>query len=397
DVALGLFGCIIGREVEDYQSIKEHACRVANGTAELYKTLAKESNSEGQYLQAIQYYENAVEKGYDAAKASYNCSFLYLLSGAFEKGWKAYENRWHSPKVKFFQWRHVDLPFWENQDIRGKKLLIWAEQGIGDEIMFASQLPHIAKQCEVYITCDQRLEGWFQHSLDVHVLKGARNNPSEVINKLGVSFDYQLAMGSLPLKTGLGYHQHVAPVAAYLKADFEHVKRLKSFLKERFPNKIYVGVCWVRNTKYYGSNTQINPDETLLKQLNRKHIQLVNLQVKMDKDKLLDIKQRLGVDIYAFEDIDLFSDFQSTAALTKALDYVVAVPQTIVHVAGSVGAKVLLLLRQPCKWRWSPTLLDRSLWYPHPQFTILRAPLKASLDGVIAQAISMVEDQKDNF
>ncbi len=133
---------------------------------ELWNTLGISLFEQGQLAAAIECYQQALRiagpQGYPSAQA--NMAFALLQQGNYTSGWKAYEARWDCPESTPRR-SQLTVPEWNGESLAGKSLLIHAEQGLGDEIMFAScyqELCHEAKR--IVATCDPRMKTMFQRS-----------------------------------------------------------------------------------------------------------------------------------------------------------------------------------------------------------------------------------------
>ena len=111
---------------------------------------------------ALSYYQKALQISPDDAEVHWNMSLALLSSGNFKEGWRKYEWRF---EVKDFKQRTFPIPRWDGSSLKGKTLFIHAEQGVGEEIMFASCLPEvIAPADSCVIECDKRLVPLFTRS-----------------------------------------------------------------------------------------------------------------------------------------------------------------------------------------------------------------------------------------
>ncbi len=398
-VALALFSSLIGRQVDDMDEIREKA-KTLNKTneAELFPRFAMEERYKGNYNKAVEYYDHAIALLPSSKKKAmqYNRFFPLSLAGRFKEAWQAYENRWESPSIKV-QWHHLDLPVWQGENLENKKLLVWAEQGLGDEIKFASLLSYITKKCQLYVTCDPRLNGFFERSFNAHILKDARNHPNLAIQ--GLDIDYQIPIGSLSFVLGIGYQTPIRP-KVYFQADAIKIAHIQKKLRAKFPGKFLVALAWRAGRETRGSRDfALNK---LVEILKHPKIQFINYQSKASDQELLEVQEKLGVHIHQIPELDLFNDIEGAGALAKAVDCLVSNAQSSVHLAGSVGARVLLLLGPHPAWRWSPILEDRSMWYTYPKFKILRDDIHGDFQYPIKQASVILkqyilEFEKPNF
>ena len=122
---------------------------------------------------------------------------LLLQQGEFDEGWREYEWRWAAADGP--QPRATALPTWQGESLAGKTLLVWGEQGVGDEIMFASCVAEVAEMAEhCILECSPRLTGLFRRSLPgVSVIASTATVPG-IASDVDQRADMQIAVGSLP-------------------------------------------------------------------------------------------------------------------------------------------------------------------------------------------------------
>ena len=143
-------------------------CRAAleldPGLAETYRTLGLSLEHQGRYEEAIAAHRESAARGGSRAGADFGEALVRLLTGDFTAGWEKYEARLEAPSVRSLHER-FDYPRWRGASLARRTLLVPREQGLGDEIMFAScfgELTPLAARC--FITCDRRLEPLFARS-----------------------------------------------------------------------------------------------------------------------------------------------------------------------------------------------------------------------------------------
>ena len=182
--------------------------------------------------QAIQLYPTDVD-------AHVNRAICHLLEGDYRNGWQEYEWRW---KRSSKQARNFCYPRWDGSSLAGRSILVYAEQGIGDEIMFASCLPDIHTRAEhLVIDCEPRLAGLFSRSFPAATVRGGYQNESSDWLR-DINIDTQVPIGSLPryLRNTL---QDFPKSEPYLLAD----TAIQAAWKERqraLGNGLKIGLSW---------------------------------------------------------------------------------------------------------------------------------------------------------
>ena len=346
--------------------------------AEAQNNIAGVLKELGRYEEAIASYHKALEIDRSSPKFHYNLGLILLLKGDFEGGWKEHEWRFRTQSIaarQFFQ------PVWRGEALRGKKILIWLEQGIGDEVMFASMLTDVAalaSQC--CVECDPRLESLLKRSYpDVHVIP--RINPADP-RACSTDISYQVAAGSLGqwfrrnLQQFPGHH-------GYLKPDQRRVDHLRQKYRDWSKGRTVVGLSW-RSGNPVGSRRKKRtlPLDQWAPILTDPRIAFVNVQYGDCESEIAAIARDFGVDIYQDDEIDAFTELDGLAAQLTALDLTISIDNSTVHLAGALGRPVWVLLPYACDWRW---LIDRedSPWYPTAR--LFRQPVIGDWASVIAR------------
>ena len=162
---------------------------------QVYNNMGNAYQEQGELELAIQAYHKAIKIQPNFAEAHNNLGQILLLLGNFHQGWEEYEWRWqcrNSPAGE----RNFPQPLWNGSNLHGKSILVWTEQGIGDEIMFANLLDSLKKiGTNIIVECEKRLVPFFQRSFP-EIQFAPRENPpnSRLLNS---DIDYQIPIGSL--------------------------------------------------------------------------------------------------------------------------------------------------------------------------------------------------------
>jgi tetratricopeptide (TPR) repeat protein/SAM-dependent methyltransferase len=288
------------------------------------------------------------------AEAHLQRAFAWLLQGDWEQGWDEYEWRFR------YDVKQRDFPFlaWSGRDLSEKTILVFAEQGVGDEIMFASCLPDIlAKASQCIIECDPRLVPLFARSFPLADVVG---RPLVIDDAQAYGVDVQIAAGSLPrfVRRNLGsFPQRQRFLAAC------PLKRAR--WRERYArlgNGLKIGISWRGGGKAFTKRRR----STALAQWSQVFAvpgaQFVNLQYGDCSADLAAAKESFGVTIHHWADADPLKDLDDFAAQMAELDLVISIDSATVHMAGALGVPVWTLLNYAANWRW---LLDRddTPWY----------------------------------
>lgn len=305
--------------------------------------------------EAIEHYDTAIRIKPTYDEAITNKGYALLKIGQFKEAWPLHEHRkesleFHRLETPLAPWRpsiHADTK---------PRVLVWAEQGIGDEIMFASQIPELRALCsQLTLTLDKRLIPLFRRSFgaDIHYMERSSSISDE-------DFDSHILLGSLPLYFRNEEADFLASSSGYLKADPARSRALRSHISKESPQQI-IGISWRSESIKSGSMRSLEL-ESFLKPLARKGVCFVNLQYGDTSHEITQARQNLGVDIIDIADIDNFNDVDDLAALISACDKIITVANATAHLSGALNKETHVLLAKTHDWRWQIDQSD-SLWY----------------------------------
>jgi tetratricopeptide (TPR) repeat protein len=296
-------------------------------------------------------YRKAIALRDDGWEAHYNLGVVLLERGAFEEGWREFEWRLRAPADK----RREDAfaaPRWTGEDLAGRTILAYAEQGFGDMIQCARFLPLLAARGAKVVlrapTPVLRLLGDLAH--------GAVDEDAPE-----PTADYRVPLFSLPGLFGAGAATLPGRMP-YLTADPGRIARWRERLDALLPKPApRIGVVWSGNVTAKvdrGRSVPLRAFEPLARAVDGP---LISLQKGFGLGQLDDLPA--GLDILTLGPAFDAGDFAETAAVILALDLVVSCDTAVAHLAGALGKPVWLALNARSEWRW---LYDRtdSPWYP---------------------------------
>jgi tetratricopeptide (TPR) repeat protein len=310
-----------------------------------------------EYDLAIQDYDhiiNNIEDCPEARDARAKKGFIKLTHNQFREGWELYEYRWGIRDNKIL------IPGLKDFNVIDKNIIIWSEQGIGDQILFSSLLFDALSTANNFtISIDPRLIQLFSRSFS-----WAKNinfiSKDEIITE--AQYDYHLPIGSLGKffrNSDKDFDKH--PIA-YLKSDESRT----NFLKEKI-NKKNHAICGV---SWKSSNLELGAEKSLtLRQLNSilssPNKLFLNLQYGETRKEIEKNFKEFNVEIQSIEEIDNFNDIDGLASLISACDYIVTTSNVTAHIAGALNKKTYLILPYSIGkiWYWGESS-DDSLWYP---------------------------------
>ena len=285
-------------------------------------------------------------------EAMYFRGITNLKQKNFEIGWELFDHRWNSPS--FLSKRYnFEMAEW-NGSSGGEKLLIWDEQGPGDQIMcslfFNKPLGNFK---EIIVLCDPRLQGIFSRCFD----KNITFLPNDYDIKK-IKYDEHLSMFGL-LKYYAKQDQDPKTNEVLLKFDNNEVNRIKGKLKGE---KKICGISWFSENNQSGKDRSYSLLSFLKSFGNSMHDYIyVNLQYNSSIEEISQVSRKLGVTIYNDDEIDLFNDIDGLLNLAGACDFIISIDNTTIHLAGAAGINTHVLLNRPWDWRW---LDGTNIWYP---------------------------------
>lgn len=319
----------------------ETAFRLAPDSPDVQCNWAMLLQYRGQLQEALAWWTDLINAGALAndASARLDRAMILLLLEDFETGWDEYEARFAADRRTE---RNFGLKPWNGEPLEGKSLLIYAEQGVGDEIMFASCVPDLLSIAgRVVIECSGRLQDLFRRSFPGAAVVGRRSGDSGEWLSDFAPIDYQIPIGSLPRRFRRRREtfdrQH-----SYLKGDAGRVAHWRGRLEELGPGPA-IGISWRGGNPTTRGTIRSLPPELLREQL-RADVTWVNLQHGADA-----LDPALG-GLHRFSEVT--QNLDELAALMGALDLIISVDNTNVHLAGALGRPVWVLLASKPEWRY---------------------------------------------
>ncbi|XWZ94594.1 tetratricopeptide repeat protein (plasmid) [Azospirillum sp. B2RO_4] len=362
----------LGR-LEPAETDARAATTANSGFAAGWNTLGSVLMARGKAGEALDAFEQAIDAGGDAPQARFNRSVALLTLGRLAEGWDGYELGWAVPSGRFPR-AEFPQPLWDGRPLGDGGLLVWGEQGLGDEVMFASLIPQLAAEgVRVVLDCDARLAPLLSRGLPPHspgvTVVARREPPDERLTAPDVVA--QIPAGSLPRLMRRRIEDFAGRQPAFLKADPGRVAELRQRLGD---GRRLIGVSWSSRNAAVGHLRSI-PLARLAKALERPGVTLVSLQYG-------DVAAEAAAAGVTDPGLDAWGDIDGLAALIAAMDLVVSVDNSTVHLAGGLGRPAWALLPHAAEWRWMQGRSD-TVWYPSVRLFRQRAP--GDWDGVLRE------------
>lgn len=326
----------------------------------------------GDVGKALEYHLTALPRFSEPSNAhtcKLSIAFCYLHLRDYVSGWKWYEARHKDETLEKVHYL-IGRPRWdENETLRGKRIFVSAEQGLGDEIMFANILPDLIEEVSpdghVSIGVEPRLVPLFQRSFPACTVfrhhttkhKGLTVRLFPEVTDWD-SYDHWAIMGDF-LARYRRRPEDFDGTRAFLKPDPERVAYWKTQLNT-LNDKPKVGVLWKSLIKHSRRDRFYSPFQQWMDVLNIRDIQIVNLQYGDTTEEMAEAVE-LGLDIWTPPGIDLKQDLDDLSALCAAMDCVLGPANATSNIAGSVGTAMWMSAPRNS---WNCLGQDRFPWYP---------------------------------
>jgi tetratricopeptide (TPR) repeat protein len=299
----------------------------------------------------------------DSTEPLWNRCLLDLLEGNYTDGWRDYEVRHRRKESKL---RKFSAPIWRGEPLDGARILLHAEQGLGDSLQFFRYVPMVQAAGGMVL-------------LDVPL--GLRRLAAELPGLTSLTttgeplgpFEWQCPLMSLPLAFGTQVDSIPARVP-YLMVLEEAVRAAE---KLAWPDRgLRVGLVWSGNPKYSDDLIRSIPRHLIASLLDVHGVCFFSLQLGAAASQV-DVPQAALIDLQP-----AITDMADTAALLRHLDLVITVDTAVAHLSGALGRPTWVLLPFVPDWRWLMGRSD-SPWYPTAR--LFRQPRVGDWNSVVQQ------------
>ena len=369
---LNLGNCLLeGDQLDDAIAAYQRHLQVKPNDSAATLALAIALYSARRFDEARRHYESSVALASGDARTHWEHAHWLLMTGDFVNGWQEYEYRFDAVGSNVWNYPYP-FPRWEGEPLAGKTIILHGEQGLGDEIMFASIYPEVMAEARHAIVCCQpHLAPLFRTSFPAATIHEQLRADEDAWTKRPVPWlnttapiHYQTPFGSLA-RLKRRSRADFSARSGYLKADAAKVAVWAGKLGHLQGKR--VGLCWAANPAIQ--------DAVAARRSRKKSLTLQVLE------PLLDVAESHFVSLQTWEaarqvsaatpatrarvlDVSAdLQDFSDTAALMMSLDLVITVDTSVAHLAGALGRPVWILLPWQADWRWHDSGVN-SEWYP---------------------------------
>ena len=380
-VAHSMLGYVLGHELGEYERGAAHirrALELSPADPDVRCNSSAVLTREGRAVEALAICNDLLAAYPEMHEARLNRSLALLKLGRFAEAWPDYEAR-KAARGNYVP-RALPLPEWQGEALRNRKLLVYAEQGLGDQIMFASCLPDVLHEAALcVIECAPQLVPVFRLSFPAATI-ASRADGDATLSRLAQSagVDCQVAIGSLPghlRKSASDFPCHTG----YLKADPARIEYWRRRLDELGPG-LKIGISWSGGAPSTGGGNRSLRLAEWSPILELPACTFVSLQYGNAGTELQVLSDQSRGRIHEWR--EAIESYAETAALVAALDLVISVQTALVHLAGALGKPAWVMLRAASEWRY----LEQGETMPwYPSLRLLRQPHPGDWQPVVAR------------
>lgn len=306
------------------------------------------------HRKSCEWCEKALKLDPNCKPAISSRGFSKLATGDWASGWKDWGTTLGGKfrKAKTFK----EEPLWNGEP--GKTVVVYGEQGLGDEILYASCIPDLMKTNKAIIDCDSRLAGLFARSFPSASVYGTRRAPTPWTEKHEI--DANIPIGQLP--------EHFRPTpescpgTPYLIADPERRIQWRA-LFDSWGTKPKIGICWTGGSRHNNPKARTIGLEQFRPLVQAIPADWVSLQYKDPTEEIA----KTGLPIRHFRRACETDDYDDTAALVAELDFVIGVHTSVNHLAGALGVPAVILVPTMTLWLYQVPCSRSFPWYGSAQ------------------------------
>lgn len=333
-------------DMENAEKFYTEALRLKPTSIAALANMAEVKATLGEFEQSNQFLEKAIKRDKSNSQLHHNRGQNLLTMGKLDEGWAENDYRLKPNHPKAIKYEHK-LKRWHGEDLSGKKILVSAEQGIGDQILFSSCLADLISKAEhVVVEVEPRLVSLFARSFPKAEIK-----PYELQAEGGVkTFKYGWDV------KGLDYAIPQMSIYRYLRADIADFANdgasllvdtdLATLWAKRVASAatgLKIGLCWSGRRNNKARIKQYSSLDQWGKILSQKGVSFFNLMYENCADEISEAEAEFKTKIITFDDLDYKDDIEGVAALTAEMDVVISAPSAPAIIAAGVGVETIVL------------------------------------------------------
>jgi tetratricopeptide (TPR) repeat protein len=356
---------LVGKGVSNFQKslysesekFFKRALEIKPKSSTVLTNLANCYSVQGRYEEALPLWNQAIALDPKNSQARMNRGMTHLGMGHFETAWHDYEHRFHEDN--FIPERFKEIPNWPGPGDKTAPVLIWVEQGIGDEIMYASMYQELANLKEKFAAeCNPRLIDTFKESFP-HIFFFPTFSLKD-----HSAFKFRISIASLGsiLRTNRQSFDRHRPSVGHLKQSADALNPLTRSALESLP-KPWIGVSWESYALTMNfRNRKSIPTEEFSEFTKNFHGSFINLQFANPHVHECPTQHTVPENIHTLPKLDLRNDLRGLTSLLREMDQVVTIGNSVAHLCGAFGIPTTVLLPSVADWRWGFSG-EKSVWY----------------------------------
>ena len=352
-------GSVLNSIDRPYQALPHfrEALKSSGGPVDAVVNYATVLSRVGEYGAADRNFKRALKQAPGHPVANFHYGMNQLWQGNWSEGWPLHEWRFLSGTYAG-SLRPISVTTPLPDSFEGKRVFLFREQGIGDELRFATMVGDVAARGgDITLECSAKLMPLFARSFPGLRLVQARHLAADRGEEV---FDISVPTGSLGQYVRR-FGGEFPRDRTLLKTDPQRVAGFAKRLAAMGPGP-KIGLSWRSGLRGRLRSDMYAALEDLAPLLRLKGVVFVNLQYDDASEELAQAKQRFGVTVHAFEDLDLFDDLDGSAALTQALDFVVSANTSVATIAGGVSTPGIEFFGRPIPKGYP--IEGRDPWFP---------------------------------
>lgn len=364
----------------------ERADRELPNNPDIINNMATLFINEGKPVKAMELLDRAIAIAPEHNQARWNRALAYLETGDYARGFDEYGWGKRAEVRADRNYSNTPIPEWDGSP--GARLVVYGEQGIGDEIMFASVLPDVIQRCEIVVfDCHKKLHRLFCNSFGQLDIYGTREDAGITWPLAGgkdrYRFTHKIAIGDM----ARFFRRKIEdfPGTPYIKptteAELRWAQRLNALLGN--DGKPVIGLNWIGGHK----KTRVEVRSLTLEQMLpilQQDAHFVSLQYTPCEDEIFEFEQQHGIKIHHWPEASYNDHYDETGGLVANLDLVVTCCSSVVHLAGSMGTPVWCLTPSRPAWRYRLDL-DYMPWYGQTVTLFRQKPDTIEWEPVVAE------------
>jgi tetratricopeptide (TPR) repeat protein len=331
--------------------------------------------TEGRLQESIEACRHALELRPDDPIGLPNIAYTLLMAGEIEQGFRAYDYRWLRPDFPSAR-RPFKQPIWQGEALKNEGVLVYMEQGMGDELMFAWYLHLFTnKTNRIAVECDPRLADLFVRSFPEIEFIARREIPDP--RTAAPDLHYKLPVGHIPKFYWYDLRRHINRVsgeatrpinrsAGHLVPNPDRQAHWREYLDTHGGERVKVGICW-RSSVHSRDRDRQYLTPTQIASLFDERFAVYNLQydhIEEETDPIAASCAETGALFATPPEIDLRNDLEDLTALCSEMDLVVTPLISTAFMAGAVGTPVWVFRSNEAGCTWHMMGTDFVPWFP---------------------------------